>query len=123
MPCSRQDPSDTQYVVVIAGERSGGTAQLRAYALAEQASVASYSPALATNEGGGGVTVVRSDTGTYAVTLEGRNLNSGAHVQVVPVGTARRCNVSGWAGNTVQLTCSDTVGNKVDSKFAIVALQ
>ena len=115
--------ADAQYAVLIVGKKPGGTARVVAYAHANDSASASYAPALLHNEGDGGATATRSAPGTYSMAFDGRNLNSGAHVQVSAQGQGRRCNVTAWAGTTVNLTCTSGAGSPTDNNYAIVVLQ
>jgi len=115
--------ADAQYALMIAGEKAGGTAKVVAYAHAADSANASYTPALSHNDGNGAVTATRSEAGKYSVTFDGRNLNTGAHVQVVAQGQGRRCNVGAWAGTSAQLTCTDSTGTKRDNNYGVIVLQ
>ncbi len=115
--------ADAEYAVLVAGKKPGGTARVVAYAHANESANASYAPSVSYNEGGGGVTATRSATGTYAIAFDGRDLASGAHVQVGSQSQGRRCNVSGWSGTTVNLTCTTTAGPFADNNYAVVVLQ
>jgi hypothetical protein len=117
------DLADAQYTVLLVGTKPGGTARVVAYAAADESASASYAPALAHNEGGGGVTATRSVAGTYAIAFDGQNLNDGAHVQVSAHGQGRRCNVNAWAGTTVDLSCTSAMGTPGDNNYGIVVLQ
>jgi hypothetical protein len=115
--------ADAEYAVLVAGKKPGGTAQVVAYAHANESASASYVPSLSYNEGDGGVTATRSATGTYAIAFDGRDLTGGAHVQVSAQSQGRRCNVSGWSGATVDLTCTTTAGPLADNNYAVIVLQ
>ncbi len=115
--------ADAEYAVLLAGKKPGGTAKIVSYAHANESESASYAPTLSYNEGEGAVTASRSAAGTYAMTFDGRSLDNGAHVQVSAQSQGRRCNVQGWAGAKVDLTCTSASGTKSDNNYAIVVLQ
>lgn len=115
------NPADAQYTVMLLGTKTGSGARVLAYAHAAEAASASYAPSVAYNDGAA-VTATRLAAGTYKIVFDGQNLNSGAHVQVTSHGKGRRCNVSAWAGNTVDLTCTST-GGLADNNYAVVVLQ
>ncbi len=115
--------ADAQYTVLIAGKKPGGTARVVAYAHAAESSNVLYTPTLAYNEGAGAVMATRTEAGTYSIAFNGLNLNDGAHVQVSAQNQGRRCNVSAWAGTTVNLTCTSASGTKSDNNYAIVVLE
>jgi hypothetical protein len=115
--------ADAQYTIMIAGTKPGGTAQVVAYAQANESTSASYTPPLSYNQGDGAVTATRSAAGTYSIAFDGKDLNSGAHVQVSAHSQGRRCNVNDWVGSTVNLTCANSAGTKSDNSYAIVVLQ
>lgn len=113
--------ADAQYTVMLLGTKVGSGARVLAYAHAADAASASYIPPVAYNDGAA-VTATRLAAGTYKIVFDGQNFNSGTHVQVTSQGKGRRCNVSAWAGNTVDLTCTST-GGLADNNYAVVVLQ
>jgi hypothetical protein len=115
--------ADSEYAVMILGQKAGATAHVRAFAHADEAANPSYAPALAYNEGGGAVTATQSAAGTYAVSFDGRNLDTGAHVQVSAQNLGRRCNVGSLGGSSASLTCANINGTKGNNNFGIVVLQ
>jgi hypothetical protein len=115
--------ADAQYAVMLLGQKAGATVKVRAFAHANESANPSYAPTVAFNEGGGAVTATRSAAGTYAVSFDGRNLDTGAHVQVAAQNQNRRCNVGSWGGSSASLTCTNAVGTKGDNSFGIVVLQ
>ncbi len=69
------------------------------------------------------MSATRTEAGTYAVAFEGSSLNSGAHVQVNAFGEGRQCNVAAWAGDTVNITCTNSSGSLTDSPYAVTVFQ
>jgi hypothetical protein len=115
--------TDAEYAVMILGKKAGATAKVRAFAHADEPTNPSYAPTVAYNEGGGAVTATRSEAGAYAVSFDGRNLDTGAHVQVSAHNLGRRCNVGSWGGSSASLTCTSANGAKQNNRFGIVVLQ
>lgn len=115
--------ADAQYTILVLGKKPGATTKVRAFALADQSAAATYAPTLAFTENDGGVTASRSGNGTYSIDFAGMNLNAGAHVQVSANVQGRRCNVTAWAGTTVNLDCVNSAEIPQNNNYGIVVIQ
>ncbi len=114
---------DSQYTVRIVLNRVFTRAQIVAYALADNANAASYSPSSAyAHSVGGAITATRSAAGTYTVQLAGLSLGNG-DVQVSAYGGDKHCNINLWGGNTVGIRCYDATGALADSRYTISIVQ
>ena len=117
------EPADMAYLIAIIGRLPGSTTSVVGQALAADETDSSYEPLNVYNAGGGDVTASRTDVGTYSVAFDGLNLNAGANIHVDSYGLGRRCGVAAWAGNTVNVTCTNTSGTLQDSPYSIVVFQ
>jgi hypothetical protein len=124
-------PSDTPYTILLVdGARPG--AKL-GFALADQPTVASYTPANAAVRGSGSVLIERQSVGTWDVDFTGltRSGDLKESFLVSPVGTTPgRCWVAVWGYSSTpggvtsaRVSCSTTAGVLADIPFSIVAVQ
>lgn len=122
---------DSRYTVLLVdGARTG--ARL-GFALADQPTATTYTPANSAVRGTGSVQVTRAAAGTWDVAFTGfyRSGDLKESFLVSPVGTtAGRCWVNYWdfsstAGGTssARVSCATTAGVLVDMPFSIVAVQ
>ena len=99
-----------------------------AYAWAEQASAASYSPSAsyAWTSSGKQIRIQRRSTGRYAVTLPGLGSNPASTVQVTAYGGSHTCQVfrcrPAGADPVAEGACTDAAGRPADGRYAILAL-
>ena len=87
----------------------------------DQPSAASYAPSAsyAANPGGSAPSVTRSGVGSYTASFPGQTL-SGGTVKVSAYGSKSVCNVAGWGGSAINVTCYDRLGNPVDSRYTLL---
>ncbi|MFQ5569446.1 MAG: T9SS type A sorting domain-containing protein [Rhodothermales bacterium] len=102
-------------------------AQIPAYGFvwANESGSASYTPDAfySYNAGGGDVSIVRNSVGDYWVTFDGLSGvgANGGHVQVTAYGGGNdHCKVIGWSDQGVGVTCFDTAGNPVDTRYTML---
>ena len=98
-------------------------ASVAAYVWANDPTSASYTPSTgySYNSSGGGITIARSGTGTYAVTFANLAVSSG-DVQVSAYSSSAHCNVTSWGGSTVDVACYDHTGAAVDSMYTVAVV-
>jgi len=113
--------ADTRFTVTLIGNDRFSTANVAAYARAHDPASASYTPAAewSFNSAGGPITTTRSATGTYSIKFAGLDLTRGS-VKVSGYDPPHACNVESWAGDTVEVTCHDTTGAPVDSRYSVM---
>ena len=118
-------PTDAAYLVRVMLTGVATTANTVAYAWADNATSASYTPDTGSsyNASQGAITTTRSAAGTYAVQFAGANFNAGANVQVTTYNSNRHCSVPSFAGNTINVKCYDAAGVAGDSRFLINVVQ
>lgn len=100
-----------------------------AYAWANAATTASYSPSASYSHNGGAsdpIEIERLGTGSYRV--EFRNFSTTGttwgHPQVTAYGNdSHRCQVQRWSGDFVYVDCYDTSGGPVDTQFTVLFLE
>jgi hypothetical protein len=114
--------ADSAYTVIAYGVNRTTTANVAAYAWANQPSLASYTPSTSSyNSGGGAIAAARSAVGTYAISFSGLNLSDGA-VKVTANGTGHHCNVLGYSVTTVDVRCYDSSGALSDSTYTVLVV-
>ncbi len=96
-----------------------------AYAWANDATAASYTPAAnySYNPSGGAITATRLGTGSYGMSWAGFGAlaTGGGHPQVTAYdGSNKRCQIASWASDTVSVRCYDSAGNPADSRYTIM---
>ena len=98
-------------------------ASVAAYVWANDSTSASYTPSTgySYNSSGGGITITRSGTGSYAVTFANLAVSSG-DIQVSAYSSAAHCNVTSWGGSTVYVACYDHSGAAVDSMYTVAVV-
>ena len=112
-------PADTSFNVLAFSSSNDKNV---AFAWTDQPTLASYTPnASWSYNPAGTIKVVRSSTGTYAVTFNGLSGSSGGHVQISGYNNNVSCYSNGWGGNPIEadVLCADINGNPVDSSFEI----
>ena len=101
------------------------------YALADNPTAASYTPAAATayNSTGQPVRIIRNSTGSYLAIFAAMNAGAviGGWVHATANQSSAICNVQSWsggAGSTFQagVGCWDVHGNAIDTQFEVLAL-
>jgi len=115
---------DTRYDVLFTST-AGGISGL-AYAWANDAASASYTPSASYsyNGSGGAITATRSGVGGYAMTFDGIAGASGGHYQVSAYGGGSEfCNVGGWGAETVSIFCYDAAGTPVDVRYTVLYVE
>ena len=116
-------PADTAFYAHLQRERAD--APTVAFAWANDATGASYSPisSYVSNPGGGPVTASRTSAGVYSIHFAGfASVGVGAvHPQVSTYGEDdRRCSVSGWSSETVSIRCFDASGAPADTRYSVL---
>jgi hypothetical protein len=104
--------------------RAGTPGPEGAYVWAYDAYSSSYDPATVYqwNSTGGAISISHTpETGDYAVTLGGQDLNGGT-VEVTAYGGGNSyCKVGGWGGTTAYVNCFDgSTGDPVESQFTLI---
>ena len=99
-----------------------------AYAWANNATAASYTPSslYSYNPTGGAVTATRNGTGDYSMTWSGFGAlgTGGGHPQVTAYDASnKRCEILGWANDLVNVRCYDSAGNPADSRYSLLYLR
>lgn len=115
---------DTRYDVLFIST-AGGISGL-AYAWANNAGSASYTPnsLYSYNGGGGSITATRSGVGQYTMTFDGIAGPSGGHYQVSAYGGGSEfCIVVGWGPKTVSISCFDAAGTPVDVQYTVLYVE
>lgn len=119
------NPVDSRYTVLFLGLADGDTA----YAWANEAGSASYTPSLGYSENlNGPITATRSNTGSYGMRFDGLGgARYGGTMLVSAYGTtARHCTVGSWSSlamNFNTLTqCVDPGGNRIDSNYTVLVV-
>ncbi len=112
--------ADSSYTVMITLDNRPVASRVAAYAWANDAAKANYTPIekWAYKAWGPPITATRSATGTYAMTFPGLVFGSG-DVQVTAYQSNATCSVENWAGSTVDVRCYDPAGALVDSRYAV----
>lgn len=124
-------PADSRFTILLAdGTRSGAAL---GFALADQPTAATYTPANSAVRGTGSVQITRASAGTWDVAFTGfaRSGTLKESFIVSPVGaTASRCWIQYWdyssnVGGTssARVSCSTVAGVAADVPFSIVAVQ
>lgn len=123
-------PSDQRFWVV---QVAGGVGNRRVgFALANLATIASYTPNASTsfNSSGGAITATRPSVGHYAINFAGLQKLAGhtENVQVTAVGPSlTTCNVVSWNnssdGLTVRVECRNGAGGFRDSLYTVLVLE
>ncbi len=117
-------PVDSRFIVAVYRNNIFSSANTVAYAWANDATSASYSPTGATafNAGGGTITATRTSAGSYIMSFAGLTLSTGV-VQVNAIGSASSCAAVTWIGSSVTVRCYDSAGALVDSQYVVSVLQ
>jgi hypothetical protein len=117
-------PDDPLYLVAFYFKRRSPTREM-AFAWADQASNPSYTPnaVYSVNPGGGAILAERFGVGDYRMTFTGFGATGSGtgHVQVSAYGPdPRRCKLSGWSGDDVDVLCFDYAGNPADTRYSVI---
>jgi hypothetical protein len=99
-----------------------------AYAWANNATSASYTPSatFSYNPTGGAVTAARSGVGAYTMTWSGFGAlgAAGGHPHVTAYDSSnKRCQIAAWLNDTVTVRCFDSAGNPADSLYSVLFLR
>ena len=88
---------------------------------------ASLKPEYVYNANGGDITMVRTATGQYTVTMSSMPPTAGGNIQISTYGSTNRCNIFGWANTDsdpsiieASIYCRDPAGNLIDSRFTLL---
>jgi hypothetical protein len=112
--------ADSRYTVSVVLNDVFSPINTVAYAWANNATSASYTPSAiySYNASGGAITATRAAAGTYQIQFAGLNLGNG-HVKVTAYGSAMRCNVGSWSGTNINIRCYDSTGALADSRYVV----
>ncbi len=99
------------------------TIKVIAYAWADQASAASYTPnsIYSYNSAGGAITATRISAGAYTMSFADLTI-TGGNVQVSSYGDDEYCNVISWGFSSVSVRCHNSSGVATDSKYTVTVI-
>ncbi|MCH7975235.1 MAG: T9SS type A sorting domain-containing protein [Bacteroidetes bacterium] len=115
---------DTPYDVLFTST-AGGISGF-AYAWANDAGSASYTPNadFSYNGGGGAITATRSGVGVYTMTFVGIAGASGGHYQVSAYGNGSAfCSHDGWDAETVFIECFNAAGSPANVRYTVLYVE
>lgn len=118
------NPADTYFSALLT--RPTAASVDRAWAWADRATTASYTPSAtySFNGAGGAVEATRQGAGRYTLSFAGL-ATAGGNVQATAYASSAHCAIGGWTTSggalTVPVHCFDPAGAPADSRFALLA--
>jgi hypothetical protein len=116
---------DSRFTIAVFGRATGpSSANVIAYAWANNRSSASYTPTstYSYNAAGGAITATRSGVGVYKITFANMKVTGRGNVQVSAYADPERCVIASWSGASVNVRCYDDAGKVADSRYVVAVI-